>query len=367
MPWCDAREVVSIIGTQQNAWAVAIAVLLVATAAPTRASEGSIAFTSPADGSTVSGVVIATGTATDENGITGVRVRIDEGEWLFADVTGETSATWSRELDFTFVTDGAHTVTAQARTAGGSFLETSIAVVVEGGLDTDLVAESVEGRGGLSPTMTFAARVTQAGTMEDLSGVEARFDLRYKDEWHTAGATTFDVAAGETVEVTHDWTVVGVVGEFAVRVVLDPAGAVAEVSADNNEAIGTGFFWTNAVPGQDVTDPNFDDPTPTSTHTVRLLSADPLGGSDLAAPHVAVVRVGDAVVFENADPTGTPHVATRARWDAEGFDSGVLAAGQSSEPHVFSSPGEYVYYCSLHTRINPGPTAYVVVLQRTDA
>ena len=71
----------------------------------------SVAFTSPAAGATVSGLVTVTGTASDSDGtVQSVEVRVDSGAWQPA--SGTTS--WSRAWDTSTVADGSHTLSARA-------------------------------------------------------------------------------------------------------------------------------------------------------------------------------------------------------------------------------------------------------------
>jgi len=61
-------------------------------------------------GRVVSGTIEARGNATDDSGVTGVVVRIDEGEWAMASGTAE----WTYTIDSTTLEDGVHTLEARS-------------------------------------------------------------------------------------------------------------------------------------------------------------------------------------------------------------------------------------------------------------
>jgi len=72
--------------------------------------QPTVAIRLPAWGYTVTGTYVASGTAADDSGVTGVVVRIDEGEWAMASGTGE----WTYAIDSTSLDDGMHTLEARS-------------------------------------------------------------------------------------------------------------------------------------------------------------------------------------------------------------------------------------------------------------
>lgn len=68
-------------------------------------------------------------------------------------------------------------------------------------------------------------------------------------------------------------------------------------------------------------------------------------------PGSITVAAGTTVTWTNGD--GPSHTTTS---DEEGWDSGVLASGDSFET-VFDEPGVFAYHCSIH----PSMTATVTV------
>lgn len=107
----------------------------------------------PSDGATVSGEVMVSGTASDENGIREIRVCIDNVDrtcWvssekdrlgLFSQASIDDGG-WSLSWDTTKVSDGAHTITVRAMDNFGNLNDDSISVkVVNGSLLGDCESE----------------------------------------------------------------------------------------------------------------------------------------------------------------------------------------------------------------------------------
>jgi len=83
-----------------------------------------VTITEPADGSTVSGTITISLTASDNYGVTGTWARIDDGLWVEGTVF-----TW----DTTQADDGAHTIEAKAADAAGNYGYGSVGVTVDNG------------------------------------------------------------------------------------------------------------------------------------------------------------------------------------------------------------------------------------------
>ena len=114
--------------------------------------------------------------------------------------------------------------------------------------------------------------------------------------------------------------------------------------------------------------------TPTSsstTFTGRALRINITEGSstkldDAFAPNPVRLVIGqnNTVIFYNADGAGgagVPHTATDR---AGGFDTKVLAFGQSSAPITIDKPGTYNYFCQIHPTTMRG-TIVVVAASAT--
>jgi Bacterial Ig domain len=107
--------------------------------APTCGSGGpdttppSVAVTSPTGGSTVSGTVTVSATASDNVGVVGVQFKLDGGNLGAEDTTAPYAVSWNT----TTATPGSHTLTAVARDAAGNSTTSSpVTVTVSSGGDT---------------------------------------------------------------------------------------------------------------------------------------------------------------------------------------------------------------------------------------
>ena len=97
-----------------------------------------------------------------------------------------------------------------------------------------------------------------------------------------------------------------------------------------------------------------DDDEPTATATTPTTEAAPAGAGgteqvvvEMAgfafAPREIEVAVGQPVVWTNAD-----EFAHTAQADDDGFDTGNIEPGASSDPVSFDEPGTYSYFCGIH-------------------
>lgn len=123
----------------------------------------------------------------------------------------------------------------------------------------------------------------------------------------------------------------------------------AEVrSATTVPAIATGDAVTTDAP----TSPTVADVEPTGV-VVPVTAID-----NIFRPEVVTVRVGDEVVWENRGTNDHDilHV-DGGEWgvEVEGFTPGAVYA------HVFTEPGEYHYYCSIHGNETVGMIGTIVV------
>jgi hypothetical protein len=138
--------------------------------------QPTIAITAPASGSTVSGMMGVTGTASDTVSLTSVQVSVDGGS--FASASGTTN--WTDNVDTTSLSNGAHTLTAKVTDmAGSSATSSPVNVTVNnGGLATNCTlyasATGNDSNSGTSPsapkTFVGAAFATQPGSVVCLLG-----------------------------------------------------------------------------------------------------------------------------------------------------------------------------------------------------
>ena len=92
-----------------------------------------VAITSPANASSVSGSITVTATASDNNGVAGVQFQVDHVNVGVEDTTSPYSITWNSAS----VPNGTHTLSAVARdTVGNTAVSTDVVVVVANAPDT---------------------------------------------------------------------------------------------------------------------------------------------------------------------------------------------------------------------------------------
>ena len=104
--------------------------------APPDTTPPSVSLTAPADGSTVTGPISVTASASDDVGVVGVRFTLDGASLGGEDTTAPYSASW----DTTGASNGPHTLAAVARDAAGNVTtSTGRAVTVENGGSADEV------------------------------------------------------------------------------------------------------------------------------------------------------------------------------------------------------------------------------------
>lgn len=183
-------------------------------------SPPSIGLTGPVPGSTVSGSVVVSASATDDTGVVGVQFLLNGAPLGAEDSTAPYRVTW----DTTAAADGAYTLAARARDAAGN-QATSVPVVV-----------TVSNPPAPEPDPDAEAAAMGPGTVRlSISPSETAFR---RIEAHTDGGDRMEVyidgqkvadAAGRTV--TYDWDARTLVGSREVRVVtLEGTSVVATAS-----------------------------------------------------------------------------------------------------------------------------------------
>jgi plastocyanin len=83
--------------------------------------------------------------------------------------------------------------------------------------------------------------------------------------------------------------------------------------------------------------------SPTATNADVTIQIEGDRGASSYAPNPTTMRVGQTVVWHNAD--STTHDATQ---DANTFGSGTIAAGATSSPIMMSAAGTFTYHCTIH-------------------
>jgi beta-mannanase len=142
-----------------------------------------VTFTSPAYGSTVSGTITVTGTASDDVGVARVEVRVDGGAYRLAGGT----TNWSVAIDTTAYPPGTHNLKARVTDTSGKQAWTDDQIVIASGVDAAVPRVTFT-----SPAYgsTVSGTITVTGTAGDDVGV-ARVEVRVDDgAYRLANGTT---------------------------------------------------------------------------------------------------------------------------------------------------------------------------------
>jgi plastocyanin len=83
-------------------------------------------------------------------------------------------------------------------------------------------------------------------------------------------------------------------------------------------------------------------PSPAAAGTVTISIVSDAGAMSFS-PEPASVKVGQAVVWRNAD--SITHTATQ---NGGGFNTGNIAPGATSNPITMTSAGSLAYHCQIH-------------------
>lgn len=145
----------------------------------------SVAISSPANNSTVSGAISVSGTASDSVSISSVQVSVDNG--AYSNASGTTN--WSFSLNTSSLSNGSHTLTAKATDAAGlSSTSSPVNITVSNGstaTDCTLFAspsgnDSNSGTSASSPkTFQGAANATSPGSVVCLLGGTYNFSSSF--------------------------------------------------------------------------------------------------------------------------------------------------------------------------------------------
>lgn len=174
-----------------------------------------VAFTSPANGGTVSGTsVTISADATDDFGVSGVQFSIS-GAYPIAE---DTAAPYAIVWDSTTVSDGPHTITALARDAAGNSTTVAINVTV---VNTTGTVDATD------PTIT----ITSPGNAATVSGTSVNLTANASDNvgvlgvrFSVPGGVTFEEDTTAPYSVVWDSTTVGDGPRTITAVARDAAG-----------------------------------------------------------------------------------------------------------------------------------------------
>lgn len=153
----------------------------------------SVVFVQPAAGSTLSGTVTASGSASDNSGLASVQVSVDGGTWT----TAAGTSSWSASVNTAAYSNGAHTLYAKATDTSGLTTTSALSVSFANG-DTTAPAVAFSApaagstvSGGVNVTGTSSDNVSVAsvavqvdgGAWQAVSGTTS-----WSWSWNTAGS-----------------------------------------------------------------------------------------------------------------------------------------------------------------------------------
>ena len=302
-------------GNQTTSPAVAVTVQNADTTAPT------VSVTAPAAGSTVSGTVTVSATASDNVGVAGVQFLLDGVALGAEDTTAPYSVSWNT----TATANGSHTLTARARDAAGNQTTSSaVSVTVQNG-DTTAPTVSVTAPAAGS---TVSGTVTVSATASDnvgVAGVQFLLDgvalgaedatAPYSVSWnttatangsHTLTARARDAAGNQTTSAAVSVTVQnGDTTAPTVSVTAPAAGStvsgtvtVSATASDNVGVAGVQFLLDGVALGaEDATAPYSVSWNTTATangsHTLTARARDAAGNQTTSAAVSVTVQNGD--------------------------------------------------------------------------
>ena len=147
-----------------------------------------VAITTPANDSTVIGVVSISATANDDKAVAGVQFQIDGANFGSEDQTSPYSTTWDVSTAFS----GTHRITAIARDAGGN-IATSIPVFVKVNIISSSTQIKAVKNGLWSDATTWdKTRIPDSKDDTNISGFTVTYDLGLND--NTAEARTITIS-----------------------------------------------------------------------------------------------------------------------------------------------------------------------------
>lgn len=277
-----------------------------------------VSVTSPAAGSTVSGVVTITASATDNNSVAGVTFYVD-GVAMGAE---DTVAPYSYNWDTTQLANGTHTLTAKARDAAGNTATSAALTVTVNNSDITAPTVSITGpttgssvSGTINITANASDNVGVAGVTFYLDGVAMGPEdtaspysyscdtTKIANGTHTLTAMARDAAGNTATSAAVAVTVNNVTDAIPPTVSLTAPTAGSTVSGtvsvtanagDNVGVAGVTFYVDGvAIAPEDTTftfGVSWDTTKATNgTHTLTAVARDTAGNTTTSSPVVVTV------------------------------------------------------------------------------
>jgi glutamine amidotransferase PdxT len=314
-------------------------------------SAPAVAISGPANGSSVSGTVQVTATASDNTGVAGVRFLLDGAALGTEDVVAPFSVSWNT----TTTSNGTHTLTAVARdAAGNSATSAPVAVTVSNTVpDTTQPTVTVTApSSGASVNATIqitasasdnigvtSVRFFVDGTQVGVSDTAAPYAVSWDTTTTTNGAHTLTAVARDAAGNSRTSSAVQVTVANPVPDTTAPAVAITaptqgttvsgpvQVSAnasDNVGVVGVRFFIDGVVLGAEDTSAPFTSTWESATatngsHVITAIARDAAGNSTMS-PAVSVIVSNTTRKPYKGQPFPVP-----GRFEAEDFDLGGQA------------------------------------------
>jgi hypothetical protein len=167
-------------------------------------SPPSVSITNPADGATVGGTFNITADASDDNGVIQVTFFVDGGN-IGTDTNGADG--WSISWNSTWVTDGAHTISATATDTTSQSASDSIGVTVDNADDPPSVSITNPGNGAtVSGTFDITANAGDDNGVDQVEffvdGGSIGTDTNGADGWSVTWNSTSVTDGGHTISAT---------------------------------------------------------------------------------------------------------------------------------------------------------------------
>src|SRR5207249_2750961 len=141
---------------------------------PPDTTPPTVSITSPSSGSTVSGTITVTASASDNVGVAGVQFRLDGTDRASENTSAPDSVSWDTTADST----GSHTVTARARDAAGNTTTSSPVTVTIFNNGSDCTPPTVSITSPASGSAVAGTITISASASDNVGviGVEFRID-----------------------------------------------------------------------------------------------------------------------------------------------------------------------------------------------
>lgn len=216
-----------------------------------------VAVTSPTAGGSASGTLTVTGTATHAvHGVQSLQVFVD-GHLVGSGGSAPAGSTlsFSVNVDTTPFANGARALLVRAISGQGIPKDETLSVTFANAPTVDVRAVSLSSTTASSTSATLVYVYENHGNTAS-GAFTARFEYQYKGAWRTIEEVTEPSldAKGKATR-TYVWDDGLHLGRYPVRVTLDAADEIAELSEANNFASGFATWTSPLLPGTDPLEP----------------------------------------------------------------------------------------------------------------